>query len=166
VKAFYEKWKSSLHKLGWERRLLLSAALLSAIPAVGRVLMQSTTDSAPVERAAAVDTLIPKGFVLVPIEVQNYESLDSILGRFGVVDLFQPGSQNGDSQRLVARNVRILRAPQNPSHFAVLIREEEVPRVLQQGGLFTVIVKRPQNNGTEFVNTEKPKRRKIIYEGG
>jgi hypothetical protein len=165
MKAFYEKWKSSFHRLGWERRLLLSAALLSAIPAVGRMLMQSPADPAPVERAAAVDTLIPKGFVLVPIEVQNYESLDSILGRFGIVDLFQAGSESGPSRRLVARNVRILRAPQNPSHFAVLIREQDVSRVLQLGGLFTVIVKRPRNNGTEFVNTEKPKRRKIVYEG-
>ena len=166
MKAVFEKWKSSLQKLGWERRLLLSAALLSAIPAVGRVLMQNSSEPVPVERVAAVDTMIPKGYVLVPIEVQNYESLDSILGRFGVVDLFQPGSGTAESQRLVARNVRILRAPQNPSHFAVLIREEEVPRVLHQGGLFTVIVKRPHGDGTEFVNDLKPKRRKIVYEGG
>ena len=33
-------------------------------------------------------TYIPDGFVLVPIEVANFESLDSILGKFGVVDLF------------------------------------------------------------------------------
>ncbi len=106
--------------------------------------------------------MIPRGFVLVPIEVQNYEALDSILGRFGNVDLFQAG---GESQKLVARNVRILRAPQNPSHFAILVTEDKAGEILKSGGVFTVIVKRPENDGTEFVNNEKTKRRKIVYEG-
>jgi hypothetical protein len=161
-----EKWKSSFRKLGWDSRLLLSVALLSLIPIIGQVYMHNSNAAPVAENRPAMDTLIPRGFVLVPIEVQNYEALDSILGRFGVVDLFQGGVEPAVAQRLVARNVRILRAPQNPSHFAILIREEEVPRILQQGGQFTVIVKRQQSDGTEFVNTVRPKRRKIVYEGG
>lgn len=166
MKLFIDRWKTSLQRLGWDGRIIVSVALLSLVPITGQILMQNS-NAAPSERpSVAVDTLIPKGFVLVPIEVQNYEALDSILGRLGVVDLFQGGGESAVSQRLVARNVRILRAPQNPSHFAILVREEEVSRILQQGGQFTVIVKRQQSDGTEFVNTEKPKRRKIVYEGG
>ena len=167
MKETFERWKAGLRKLGWDRKILLSAALLSALPALATIFIQKTADAErPTEKPAAVDTLIPKGYVLVPIEVQNYEALDSILGRFGVVDLFQGGQETGQNQNLVARNVRMLRAPQNPSHFAILIREEEVARILKQGGLFMVIVKRPEQSGTEFVNTMKPKRRKIVYEGG
>lgn len=169
MKLIFARWKSSLQKMGWDGRLLISVALISAIPIAGQLFMQSSNAApAATERAPAVDTLIPKGFVLVPIEVQNYEALDSILGRFGVVDLFQSGGDPSSQQRLIARNVRILRAPQNPSHFAILVREEEVSRILHQGGQFTVIVKRQQSDGTEFVNTEKPKGRgrKIFYEGG
>lgn len=166
MRVFLEKWKTSAQKLGWDSRLLLSVGLLSLIPIVGQLFMRSTQATPAPDSRPAVDTLIPRGFVLVPIDVQNYEALDSILGRFGVVDLFQGGGEATATRHLIARNVRILRAPQNPSHFAILIREEEVPRVLQQGGQFTVIVKRQQNDGTQFVNTDKPKRRKIVYEGG
>ncbi|MGZ3721304.1 MAG: hypothetical protein ACXVA9_00155, partial [Bdellovibrionales bacterium] len=113
---------------------------------------------------AQVDTFIPKGFVLVPIDVQNYEALDSILGKFGVVDLFQSGSMEKPQQRLVARNVRILRAPQNPSHFAILVQESEVGGILKNNTPFFVIVKHPEKTGTEFVKGEVSTRRSIVYE--
>src|SRR5438128_1195292 len=108
----------------WESKILISAAVLALVP----ILLSIALRSAPAADASAsegrshpqVDTYIPKGFVLVPIEVANYEALDSILGRFGVVDLFQAIGHEDPQQHLVARNVRILRAPQNPSHFAIL----------------------------------------------
>ncbi len=152
--------------LGFERKILLYAGILSLVPVVAFVL-GGPRDAPSVERGQPTDvtTMIPKGFVLVPIEVQNYEALDSILGRFGIVDLFRAPTQEGSTQHLVARNVRILRAPQNPTHFAVLVMEEKVSEILRGGGLFTVIVKRPAEDGTEFVIHDKPKRRKIVYGG-
>jgi hypothetical protein len=152
--------------LGFEKKILLYAGVLSIVPIFGFVL-GGNREAPPVERGqpADVTTMIPKGFVLVPIEVQNYEALDSILGRFGIVDLFQAPTHEGSTQHLVARNVRILRAPQNPTHFAVLVMEEKVGEILRGGGLFTVIVKRPAEDGTEFVIHDKPKRRKIVYGG-
>lgn len=149
-----------LAALAWEKKILLYAGVISLIPLLGLTL--SSAPPPPKTTMSEVDTLIPKGFVLIPIEVQNYEALDSILGRFGVVDLFQSVSE---SQRLVARNIRILRAPQNPTHFAVLVAEEKVDEILKGGGLFTVVVKRPGQDGTEFVNQKKSLRRKIVYEG-
>src|ERR1035437_10610139 len=102
----------------WEKKILWSAFGLSLIP-IALGLVFSFSSAPPQEGSknprAQVDTYIPKGFVLVPIEVQNYEALDSILGQFGVVDLFQSLSPENPGQHLIARNVRILRAPQNPS---------------------------------------------------
>lgn len=152
----------------WELRMLMAAGLLAAIPAV--LMSLSGSGSPPIEAAkvapAGVDTFIPKGFVLVPIEVTNYEALDSILGKFGVVDLYQPGQADGGLAKLVARNVRLLRAPQNPSLFAILIREAETDRILRYGGTFQVILKRPEKVGTEFVKSSPIRRRKIVYGGG
>ncbi len=158
--------KAWLATLDWEKKVMLYAGVLALFPLLAYAV-NSTPPPPPATRHQPrdVDTLIPKGFVLVPIEVQNYEALDSILGRFGLVDLFQAGADNGPGQRLVARNVRILRAPQNPTHFAILIAEDEVPRVLKSGGLFTVIVKRPDQVGTEFVKNPNLKRKKIVYGG-
>ncbi len=159
-------WRQYLEQ-PWEKKILWSAAGLALIPILLSLLFRPDTAQSSVMSAARpeVDTYIPKGFVLVPIEVQNYEALDSILGRFGVVDLFQAGAPDRPEQRLVARNVRILRAPQNPSHFAILVGENEVAQVLRFGGQFTVVVKRPEKGGTEFVKELKENKRKIIYEG-
>lgn len=148
----------------WDKRMLLSAAVLAAMP-IAFSLLRSEPAPAPVKTDSSADTHIPRGFVLIPIEAQNYEALDSVLGRFGVVDLYQ-GVKGAADQRLVARNVRLLRAPHNPSHFAVLVPESEASHVLRQGGVFTVIVKRRSESGTEFVKETSRGRRSIVYEGG
>jgi hypothetical protein len=118
-----KKWWILYLCLPWDKRILWAAAALS-LPPIGLSLLAPSAPSTSVARetAAQVDTRIPKGFVLVPIEVRNYEALDSILGPFGIVDLYQGEARDGSDQRLIARDVRILRAPKNPSHFAVLIR--------------------------------------------
>ncbi len=153
----------------WENRILIMAGLISLVPASAMWLhssANSTADISSKEGVPQVDTLIPKGYVLVPIEAENYEAVDSILGRFGIVDLFQGDTSGASRARLVARNVRLLRAPNNPSHFAVLIPEGEASEVLRGGSGFTVVVKRPEASGTEFVKPTSKVRRKVIYEGG
>lgn len=108
----------------------------------------------PIESAA---TYIPAGFVLVPIEVANYESLDSILGKFGIVDLYIPPEEPNKKARKVAERIRILRAPLNPSQFAVLAREEDSPRLVSHDGPFLVVVKNPNQTGTGIVIRENRK---------
>jgi hypothetical protein len=98
-------------------------------------------------------TQIPAGFVLVPIEVSNYESLDSILGQFGVVDLYVPADDPKKRARKVATHLKILRAPLNPSHFAVLAKETESANLVSNAGPFMVIVQNPEHSGTGFVNS-------------
>lgn len=160
-RSFWTQFKA----LPWERQTLLTAGALALIPILATLLTsrgstasEGVTSTAPTE----FDTIIPKGFVLVPIEVQNFESLDSILGRFALVDLFRSSGIENSAQRLVAKNVRLLRAPHNPSHFAVLVKEDDVDRILEFGGAFVVVIKRRAEYGTEFVK-ERSKRR-IIYD--
>lgn len=154
-------------KAPWERKILGAAFALALLPIAAGAIWNSTATPAPSEgksTRAQVDTYIPKGFVLVPIEVQNYESLDSILGQFGVVDLFQAGGGAHPQQVQVARNVRMLRAPQNPSHFAILVQESEVSGILKNNSAFFVVVKYPGKDGTQFVKKDVPAGRSIVYE--
>lgn len=104
----------------------------------------------------AADTYIPAGYVLVPIEVANYESLDSILGQFGVVDLYTPAPPGGGRPIRVAEKIKILRAPLNPNHFAVLAPEDESPRLVSHQGPFTVVVLNPRRAGTGLEKTRFP----------
>jgi hypothetical protein len=105
------------------------------------------------EAFESASTLIPAGFVLVPIEVSNYESLDSILGKFGIVDLYTPPEKPGGKPIKAAEHVKILRAPLNPNHFAVMVHENESARLVSFNGSFTVIVLNPNLAGTNLVNT-------------
>lgn len=161
-----KKWWLAYQRLPWDKRLLWSGALIALVPISLSFAKPNESRQVPTGGAGAVDTYIPKGFVLVPIEVQNYEALDSILGSFGIVDLYQAQGAEGTKLRLAARNVRLLRAPQNPMHFAVLIQETQASQVLRDGGQFTVIVKRPGTAGTEFVEEVAHPHRSIIYDGG
>jgi hypothetical protein len=92
------------------------------------------------ESVESAATYIPDGFVLVPIEVSNFESLDSLLGKFGVVDLYLPADEFRKRPSKIAERVKILRAPLNPSHFAVLVTEQESPKLAMQSGPFIVVV--------------------------
>lgn len=104
----------------------------------------------PIELAS---TFIPEGFVLVPIELANFESLDSILGKFGIVDLYLPAESPRAQARKIATHVKILRAPLNPSHFAVLVREAESARLVTQIGPFIAVVQNHLRvSGTGLVN--------------
>lgn len=102
----------------------------------------------------SVDTYIPEGYVLVPIEVQNYEALDSILGSHGFVDLFVPSATDKEKGRKVASRVKIMRAPLNPSQFAVLVRENESEQLVRSQFPFFVVVQNSKQSGTGFVNEE------------
>jgi hypothetical protein len=115
--------------------------------------------------SVAADTFIPAGYVLVPIQVANYESVDSILGKFGVVDLFASSLKKSARPEKVAGHVRILRAPLNPSQFAVLVPEIEAPRLVQREGPFFVVIQNPKETGMAFVNTHtNPRPSRIITE--
>jgi hypothetical protein len=108
--------------------------------------------SSPAEAAVkkdleSFDTFIPEGFSLLPLEVANYETLDSLLGPFGVVDLFTVPQNPEEKSRRIAYRVKILRAPRNPSHFAVLIPFEMVGNILRYPGPFMVSVQNPKSTG-------------------
>ena len=95
------------------------------------VLMATVTSaftscsSSPTPVAAAeaddVATFIPAGHSLVPIEIANYQTLDSLFGPFGVVDLYVQDPTADKHSRAVAKFVKVVRAPRNQSHFAALV---------------------------------------------
>ncbi|MCB0393980.1 MAG: hypothetical protein KDD25_05445 [Bdellovibrionales bacterium] len=116
----------------------------------------------------SVDTFIPNGFVLVPIEIQNSDSLDSILGNFGVVDLYLAPLTPNEKPQKVASHLKLLRAPLNPKVFAVLAPEDQAPKLVQLDRPFVVMVQNPDKTGTKFEKVSEKRRpaknRMIIYE--
>ena len=142
-----------------QHQLLAGLIVLSGLIAL-IVELRDPRAPRPEDSAAAPSTYIPEGYVLVPIDVQNPEALDSILGSFGVVDLF---AHDGGRARRIARRIKILRAPLNPNHFAVLAPEDEAPRLVRESGPITVAIQNPNQTGTDFVKPNR-KRSRIIVE--
>lgn len=117
-----ELWKESWFRWG------MAGVLLSFFILALRTTDKSTGTASPVvnEQDQSVDTFIPAGFVLVPIQIQNLEALQAMIGGFARVDLYP----NGKSHPLV-RGVRLIRSPREPSQMAVLVNEDLSPMIVQ-----------------------------------
>jgi hypothetical protein len=119
---------------------------------------------APITSTADIDTFIPAGYVLVPITVHNSESLDSVFGSFGVVDLYPVGQGEKKSSEALVRSVKMLRAPKNPSQFGVLVKDALVERLVQHDQGFFVVLHHPKKSGTTFELAKKQKPMRIRFE--
>ncbi len=140
-------------------RTLVMAVAVMLIVIIG---VQLTSTTAPEEQgpAASADTYIPKGYVLVPIELQNAESLSSLIGSYAVVDLFR-----GPSSQRVGRRLRLLRAPLNPQQFAVLVPESEVSTLMSTPGPYWAAIQNPKDQQSTEIASGRRKSRIEYFQG-
>lgn len=110
-----------------------------------------------------IDTYIPKGFVLLPVELNNGLSLEGLLSEKGVVDLYT-GDPTQKSAYRVAEAVKIIRSPQNPSYFSVLVPEQEASFLIQRFQSFYAVIQNPLKTGTKIQPPKKINRRSIVIE--
>lgn len=105
------------------------------------------------QKSKSVDTYIPAGMTLVPIEIQNIESLKNILGDFGVVDLYIPSLDPKVPSQKIASNVKVMRAPLNPDVFAVLVRTKDAAAIAGRSDPYFVTVQNPKNQDSRIQNS-------------
>jgi hypothetical protein len=91
----------------------------------------------------SADTVIPAGYVLVPIQLENQDSISSLMGEFGVVNLFLSARVTGHGRVKVGQRLKLLRAPLNPDQYAVLVPEEESGKILEAQGPFFAVLQNP-----------------------
>lgn len=115
-----------------------------------------------VQQAIEADTVIPAGFVLVPIELLNFEALSALVGSYAIVDLFAPNTDPNQRPRKIGSDLRLLRAHLNPNQFAVLVPENESDLVVSQATpLIAVIQNRSKNEQTKLLRTKSQKKSRI-----
>jgi len=116
----------------------------------------SAHNSEPTPAQEAPDTIIPKGYVLVPIELQNSESLSALISEFAIVDLYLPQDSSTKSKgKKIGRHLRLLRAPLNPNTFAVLVPDAEVPAVVNHSGPMIAVIQNRSQSGNGAIEREK-----------
>lgn len=110
----------------------------------------------------SVDTMIPKGYILVPLELENIEQIGSLIGNSGVVDLYTGGTEV-KKRKLVASRVKVIQAPFNPQVYAALIPESEGSVIQNYLGPFRAVVQNPGQNGSS-VHRESKSNFSIVYQ--
>lgn len=147
------------NKPEWNRhRFLIYLFLILGICSIGLIEKEQKANiKAPMasEEDLAIQTLIPAGYTLLPIEIANSKSLDSIFGSYGIVDLFVGTTADSSELKLIAKRVKLLRAPKNHNVFAVLVKRSESSSIYKYPGPFFVSLLAHTDNGTEFVTKKE-----------
>jgi len=145
-----------------DKSLLLAFLALGLVVLMMQIFSSKTPESEPrpSEESFDVDTMIPAGFLLIPLELSNAESLASLTGQFSVVDLYASGGKERKGYKIAAA-VKLLRAPLNPQQFAVLVREEESAKIATHEGPFFAALKNPKE-----VAKSKPRNNPLIIQYG
>ena len=125
-------------------------------------LLQHTDKNKESKSTKNLDTYIPEGFVLMPVELSNGSSLDGLLESKGVVNLYT-GNPSRQQAKKVATAVKIIRSPRNPSHFAVLIPENKAPLLIQRFQAFHAVIQNPMQKKKTSIQPLN-KKRKIVIE--
>ena len=128
-------------------------------------VMQKKKPTESLPERADVDTLIPEGFVLAPVELSNGPSLDGLLDSKGVVDLYT-GDPIKQKAEKVASSVKILRSPLNPKYFAVLVPENEAKFLIQRFQAFHAVLQNPGQKRKAVIRDlhRQKKRRSVIID--
>ncbi len=138
--------------------------LLAAIGLMLIVILYVELSAKPAaQNPESVDTYIPAGFVLVPIELQNADSLSSMIGDFAVVDLFT--GLDGRQER-VGRSLKLIRAPLNPERLAVFVPDDQVASLLKIPGPYWAALQNPNNKGSASIHKNKKPQSRIEYFDG
>ncbi|WP_413582601.1 hypothetical protein [Bdellovibrio sp. HCB288] len=137
------------------RLLIIGFIILGAMAFFNR--SDEPVDAPVIEsKPQSVDTFIPRGHVLIPLELANSEALSSIIGDMGgVVDLYLASEEKKSGGILVASRVKLVRAPLNPDQFAVLVKEADGGKILQRNGPFTAVVQNPEARGANLARENK-----------
>lgn len=108
------------------------------------------------EELLEIDALLPDGYVLFPLEFENQAALDPLIGEFAVVNIYRTSADGQGRGRLVAKNVKVLRAPQNPQMLAALIPEGQVAGMMaEHAGFYGVLQKKSADR--EFQRASAPR---------
>ena len=128
-------------------------------------VLQKTKQTKPTLRGEIknIDTYIPKGFVLLPVELSNGPSLEGLLSERGVVDLYTADPVQKSAYR-VATAVKIIRSPQNSAYFAILVPEQEASFLIQRFQSFYAVIQNPLKIGTKIQPLSKVNKRSIVIE--
>lgn len=149
-----------------QNRLNFALILLTLIGLL--ILSTGKSESKPAaEVDIESDALIPEGSVLVPLDLQNRDALNDLVGAFATVDLFTVSEDGQKKGTKVAKRVKLIRSPQNPTQFSALVPEDQASLLFANPGpLFAVIQSRQTKKSSSVIGKSKSTSRIRILSSG
>ncbi len=133
--TYQDKIKKSYH----DNRIVIICSTLLILTYALIWLFQPKGSQPSESKVLAADTIIPAGMVLVPIELENIDSIRGLINGYGYIDLYVADSPQSP-RRKIGHRIKILQAPLNPREFAVLVSESASREIMQTAGFFTGVV--------------------------
>ena len=172
MKQFREQLKLlTSHKIGY---FLFLAIFMTAFTFFLSYEQDDSNKNTESKIQESPDTFIPNGYVLVPIVVSNFESLNALVSQYAIVNLYAVNNRNdfysqGSLSQLkkqvktVAERIKLIRSPLNPEKFAVLSPESQAEALITYNGEFFVTVQNPTITDQVSVKRDVKKRNLIDY---
>lgn len=110
------------------------------------------------ELEESADTYIPNGYVLVPLDISNGLSISNLMGRYTFVDIYTTNSLDERQKKIIAQNLRMLKAPHDDNQFAVLVGENEYKLIHDLSEPVFIVIKNPNTKKHELISKEKDKK--------
>lgn len=144
---------------------LTSILLFSLGLTIFAIMIKSLTNkplkASETEISLTPDTFIPEGYVLVPIAVSNYNSLNGLVHQFAIVNLYTTFKETRQNPKLVAASVKLIRSSVDANHFAVLVKQNDSFSIIKQNQEFFVTIQNPKHGDEIKVLRDQPN--KIQY---
>lgn len=137
------------------KKISISIAVLGLCFFIFKNIDSKEPSSKKTARPTPLETYIPEGMTLVPIEVMNLQQLQSLIDDRAIVDLFAPNRKSP-----VAESLKLVRSPMDPNIYAVLVKDELSKQILEHGYQFIVVVK---NRNSRHAPKQKVFKRKILF---
>lgn len=124
--------------------IIFTLVLIGVSFLIPQIREQKTPTDIKSELTPSLDTFVPAGFVLVTLQLINNESIDSMIGAYGLVDIYSASHEvetlGAKLTAPIATHLKLIRAPNNPSLYGVLVPENS-REIIQQltGPVFAVI---------------------------
>lgn len=147
-----------LKKYVWQISVLLILILLSLTSKYLPLLLKEPA------KPVSLDSLVPKGFVLMPIEINNRKDIMGIIGDFGVLDLYSYSEKTNLPETQVASALKVLPPNSEEGHFSALVPEKEASYLLEYPDSFYAVVQNPEKRGSKIYKKKEKKSLIVIEE--
>lgn len=147
-----------LKKYFWHFLVVLGVILLSLI---SKYLPLALKEQA---KPPSLDSLVPKGSVLVPIEISNGKDIINIIGGYGVVDLYAYSSQTNLPEKQAASSLKILPPDTEEGRFLALVPEKEAGLLFEYSDPFYAVIQNPNKKNSKIYKKKKRKSLIVIEE--